>query len=141
MAAVYTKEKGVHLQEVPVPQIQKETDAIVRVTYSTICGTDIHINNGVYPVEDGLIIGHEFVGEVVETGSAVKKFKAGDQIAANCITTCGECYYCKHGYTNHCEGYLDTKLMVVRQNIYVFLMQIMDYLKSMKVLIQEKCFL
>lgn len=104
MAAVYTKEKGVHLKEVPVPQLQTDTDVIVKVTYSTICGTDIHINNGVYPVEDGLIIGHEFVGEVVEVGSAVKKFKVGDQVAANCITTCGECYYCKHGYTNHCEN-------------------------------------
>ncbi|RRD93163.1 alcohol dehydrogenase [Clostridiales bacterium COT073_COT-073] len=103
-AAVYTKEKGIHLEDVPVPVIQKDTDVIVRVIYSTICGSDIHINSGVYAVEDGLIIGHEFVGEVIEVGKAVKKLKVGDKVAANCITTCGECYYCKHGYTNHCEN-------------------------------------
>lgn len=103
-ACVYTKEQGVHLMDVPTPKLKESTDAIVKVTLSTICGSDIHINNGVYPVEDGLIIGHEFVGEVVECGQDVKKFKKGDRVAVNCITTCGECYYCEHGFTNHCEN-------------------------------------
>lgn len=102
-AVVYTKAEGVHLADVPTPKIQKSTDAIVKVNLSTICGSDIHINNGVYPVEDGLIIGHEFVGEVVETGEDVRDFKVGDRVAVSCITSCGECYYCKHGYINHCE--------------------------------------
>lgn len=103
-AGIYSKEKGdIILADVPVPQIKKDTDVIIKVTYSTICGTDIHIQHGVYPVDDGLVIGHEFVGEIVEVGSAVKNFKVGDKVAANCITTCGECWYCKHGYTNHCE--------------------------------------
>lgn len=103
-AAVYTKDKGMQLIDIPVPQIVKDTDVIVRVTYSTICGSDIHISHGVYPVEDGRVIGHEFVGEVIEIGSAVKKVKVGDKVAANCITSCGECYYCKHGFTQHCES-------------------------------------
>jgi len=102
-AGVYYKETGIVLKDVPTPKIEKETDVIIKVTLSTICGTDIHINKGALPVDDGLIIGHEFVGEIVEVGKDVKKFKVGDHVAANCITTCGECYYCQHGYTNHCE--------------------------------------
>ena len=102
-AVVYAKAEGIKLKDVPTPKILKDTDAIIRVDLSTICGTDIHIANGALPVKDGTIIGHEFVGTVVAAGSAVKKFKAGDKVAANCITTCGECYYCRHGYTNHCE--------------------------------------
>lgn len=102
-ALVYTKADGIHLTDVPTPKIEKNTDVIIRVDLSTICGTDIHIANGLLPVEDGTIIGHEFVGTIAEVGPAVKKFKVGDKVAANCITTCGECYYCKHGYTNHCE--------------------------------------
>lgn len=103
-AAIYTKEKGMHIADVPTPKIVNDTDVIIKVTYSTICGSDIHISHGVYPVEDGTVIGHEFVGEIVEVGSAVKKFKVGDNVAANCISSCGECYYCKHGFTNHCEN-------------------------------------
>ncbi|MCD7894930.1 MAG: alcohol dehydrogenase [Erysipelotrichaceae bacterium] len=103
-ACIYNKATGVHLADVPTPKLQKSTDAIVKVTLSTICGSDIHINNGVYPVEENLIIGHEFVGEVVEVGNDVGKFKVGDRVAVNCITTCGECYYCEHGFTNHCEN-------------------------------------
>lgn len=102
-ALTYTAAEGIALKEVPTPQIQEPTDAILRVDLATICGSDLHIATGHLPVEDGLIIGHEFVGTVVETGSACSKVKPGDVVAANCITTCGECYYCQHGYYNHCE--------------------------------------
>lgn len=102
-AAVYTKAGGMQLQDVPYPKMQADTDVIIKVALSTICGTDIHISSGALPVEDGLIIGHEFVGEIVEVGSGVKNLKVGDRVAANCITSCGSCYYCKRGYTNHCE--------------------------------------
>lgn len=103
-ALVYTKKDGISLKDVPVPQLLTPTDAIVKVDFSTICGSDIHIAHGGLPVKDGLVIGHEFVGTVVEVGDAVKKLQTGDMVAANCITTCGECYYCRHGYTNHCEN-------------------------------------
>lgn len=102
-AAVYTRAEGITLQDVPCPKLQSEKDVIIKVELSTICGTDIHIQHGALPVDDGLIIGHEFVGEIVEVGSEVHKMHVGDHVAANCITSCGECYYCKHGYTNHCE--------------------------------------
>ena len=81
-ALVYTKSDGIHLTDVPTPKIETNTDVIIRVDLSTICGTDIHIANGLLPVEDGTIIGHEFVGTIAEVGSAVKKFKVGDNV--NC---------------------------------------------------------
>ena len=65
-ALVYTKADGIHLTDVPTPKIEKNTDVIIRVDLSTICGTDIHIANGLLPVEDGTIIGHEFVGTIAE---------------------------------------------------------------------------
>lgn len=91
------------LDQVPDPKILKSTDAIVRVTTSTICGTDKHIRNGGMPeIEAGRIIGHEFCGEVIETGTGVKKFKKGDKVAVSCVTQCMSCYYCKRGLYSHC---------------------------------------
>ena len=103
-AFVYHGPKNMSLDEVPNPEILKPSDAIVRVTTSTICGTDKHIRSGGMPeVEPGRVIGHEFCGEVIETGSEVKKFKKGDKVAVSCITQCMECYYCKRGMYSHCE--------------------------------------
>lgn len=91
------------LDQVPDPKILLPTDAIVRVTTSTICGTDKHIRNGGMPeIEAGRIIGHEFCGEVIETGTGVKKFKKGDKVAVSCVTQCMACYYCKRGLYSHC---------------------------------------
>ena len=89
----------------PLPSLQKDTDAIVRVTLSTICTSDLHILHGAVPrAKDDIVLGHEFVGKVVETGSAVKHLKAGDRVAANCITFCGDCWFCRQGYINNCEN-------------------------------------
>ena len=79
MKAVVYKGKGqVVLEDRPVPMIQDPRDAIVRVTRSTICSSDLHIKHGTVPrAKENTVLGHEFVGEVVEVGSAVKKFKAG----------------------------------------------------------------
>ena len=96
--------RNMSLDQVPDPKILKSTDAIVKVTTSTICGTDKHIRNGGLPeVEPGRIIGHEFCGEVVETGAGVTKFKKGDKVAVSCVTQCMECYYCKRGMYSRCE--------------------------------------
>ncbi|HWQ71843.1 MAG TPA: alcohol dehydrogenase [Desulfitobacteriaceae bacterium] len=102
-AFVYHGPNNMSLDEVPMPKILKPSDAIVRVTTSTICGTDKHIRHGGLPeVAPGRIIGHEFCGEVVETGSEVKKFKKGDQVAVSCVTQCMNCYYCKRGQYSQC---------------------------------------
>ncbi|MCO1603423.1 alcohol dehydrogenase [Desulfosporosinus nitroreducens] len=104
-AFVYHGPKNMSLDQVPNPVIQRPTDAIVRVTTSTICGTDKHIRNGGLPeVEAGRVIGHEFCGEVVEIGAGVNKFKKGDNVAVSCITQCMECYYCKRGIYSRCEN-------------------------------------
>lgn len=104
-ALVFHGPNDIRLEEVETPKIIDDHDVIVKVGLSTICGSDIHIATGPLPgVKEGTILGHEFVGEIVEVGAAVKKFKVGDKVAANCVTSCGECYYCKKGYINHCEN-------------------------------------
>lgn len=102
-ALVYRGPEKIGLEDVPVPKIIAPDDAIVRVTTSTICGTDIHIWHGGMPeVEVPRIIGHEFVGEVVEVGPAVRNAKVGDKVAVSCVTQCGECFYCVRGIYSHC---------------------------------------
>ncbi|HZK83232.1 MAG TPA: alcohol dehydrogenase [Desulfosporosinus sp.] len=102
-AFVYHGPKNMSLDQVPDPKILKPTDAIIRVTTSTICGTDKHIRNGGMPqIEAGRIIGHEFCGEVMEIGTGVKKFKKGDKVAVSCVTQCMACHYCKRGIYSHC---------------------------------------
>jgi alcohol dehydrogenase len=92
-------------EEVPDPQIEKPTDAIVRIDTSTICGTDLHILKGDVPeVEPGTILGHEAVGTIVETGSAVTTLEPGDRVLVSCITSCGRCRFCKEGRYGLCTG-------------------------------------
>ncbi len=103
-ALVYHGPEKIALEDVPMPKIIEPDDAIIRVTTSTICGTDIHIWHGGMPeVQDPRIIGHEFVGEVVEVGPAVRNSKVGDKVAVSCVTQCGECFYCVRGIYSHCE--------------------------------------
>ena len=92
-------------EEKPKPVIQKSTDAIVRITKTTICGTDLHIMKGDVPeVTDGRILGHEGVGVIEETGNSITGFTKGDRVIISCITSCGKCNYCKRGMYSHCEN-------------------------------------
>src|SRR5215212_2097695 len=92
-------------EEVPDPAIEEPTDAIVRIESSTICGTDLHILKGDVPeVQPGTILGHEAVGTVVDTGSAVTTLKVGDRVLVSCITSCGRCRFCKEGHYGLCTG-------------------------------------
>ena len=91
-------------EERPQPVIQQPTDAIVRITKTTICGTDLHILKGDVPeVTEGRILGHEGVGVIEEIGGSVTGFKKGDRVIISCITSCGKCDYCKRGMYSHCE--------------------------------------
>jgi alcohol dehydrogenase len=91
-------------EDKPKPAILKPTDALVKITKTTICGSDLHIMKGDVPeVTDGRILGHEGVGIVTETGSGVTNFKAGDRVVISCITSCGKCEPCKRGMYSHCE--------------------------------------
>jgi alcohol dehydrogenase len=92
------------LEEKPKPEVQASTDAIVRITKTTICGTDLHILKGdVASVKGDRILGHEGVGVVEEVGSAVSGFKARDRVLISCITSCGRCEACKKGMYSHCK--------------------------------------
>ena len=98
------KDGAIELLDMPLPKLEEDTDAIVRVTLSTICTSDLHIMHGAVPrAVPEKVLGHEFVGEVVEVGRNVKKLKPGARVAANCITFCGECTYCRQGFINNCE--------------------------------------
>jgi alcohol dehydrogenase len=85
--------------------VTADTDAIVRVDATTICGTDLHILKGDVPaVTDGRILGHEAVGTVDSVGTGVKTIKAGDRVLVSCITACGTCRYCRDGHAGQCLG-------------------------------------
>lgn len=103
-ALVYNGPNKIALEDIPLPKIIEPDDAIVRITKSTICGTDIHIWHGGMPeVQAPRVLGHEFVGEVVEVGPAVRNSKVGDKVAVSCVTQCGECFYCVRGTYSHCD--------------------------------------
>lgn len=102
-AVVYEGKGKISLQERPMPRILDERDAIVKVTLTSICSSDLHIKHGAVPrAVPGTILGHEFVGEVVEVGNAVKKIKLKDRVSVNVETFCGECFFCKRGFVNNC---------------------------------------
>jgi len=86
------------------PEIQKPTDVIVKITKTTICGTDLHILKGDVPTVDaGRTLGHEGVGVVEAVGAAVENFKPGDAVLISCVTSCGKCANCKRQLYAHCS--------------------------------------
>jgi alcohol dehydrogenase len=92
-------------EEAPMPVVIDDTDAIVRVDATTICGTDLHILKGDVPaVTDGRILGHEAVGTVETVGTGVKNVKVGDRVLVSCVTACGACRYCREGSYGQCLG-------------------------------------
>lgn len=91
------------LIEKPKPEIVDARDAIVRVTLSSICTSDLHIKHGSVPrAVPGITVGHEMVGVVEAVGSGVTSVRRGDRVAVNVETFCGECFFCRHGYVNNC---------------------------------------
>ena len=88
----------------PRPTIQDAGDAIVRITTSTICGTDLHILKGDLPsVTEGRILGHEGIGIVEQAGKGVSEFHAGDKVIISCVTACLKCDFCRRGMYSRCR--------------------------------------
>ena len=103
-ALVYGGPGIIEVKDIAIPQILKPTDAIVKIVKTTICGTDLGILHGKTPsVLPGTTLGHEGVGIVEETGTAVTNFKKGDHVIISCITADGTCEYCKKQMYSHCE--------------------------------------
>ncbi len=104
-ALVYHGPGRKSVEDRPKPEIREATDAIVKITKTTICGTDLHILKGDVPTcEPGRILGHEGVGIVEKTGTGVTAIQPGDHVLISCITSCGKCDYCKKGMYSHCTN-------------------------------------
>lgn len=103
-ALVFHKPKDVSVDTVDDPIIKEPTDAIIRVTSTAICGSDLHIYNGMIPQPHDLILGHEFMGIVEEVGSAVTKIKRGDRVIVPFPIACGHCHFCDMDLPSHCEN-------------------------------------
>jgi alcohol dehydrogenase len=102
-ALVYHGPGKKSLDERPKPELSAPGDAVVRVTRTTICGTDLHILKGDVPTcEPGRILGHEGVGVIEQAGPAVAAFKPGDHVLISCISSCGKCDACRRGMYSHC---------------------------------------
>jgi alcohol dehydrogenase len=101
---VYGGTGKIELKEIPKPVIEKPTDALVKISKTTICGTDLGILHGKTPTcKPGTTLGHEGVGIIEEVGASVRNFKKGDHVIISCITSDGTCEYCKKQMYSHCE--------------------------------------
>ena len=106
-ANVFHGKNNIRVEEVPKPRATGG-EAVIRVTLTTICGTDLHIVRGEYPVAHGLVIGHEPVGVIEELGEGVEGYAIGDRVLVGAITPCGQCRACLSGHSAQCghgEGY------------------------------------
>lgn len=101
-AAVFERKGKISLREVPKPQ-PRPGEALIRVTLTTICGTDVHILKGEYPVKQGLVLGHEPIGVIEAVGAGVRGFAPGDRVAVGAITPCGQCRACLSGCQSQCD--------------------------------------
>jgi alcohol dehydrogenase len=102
-ALVYQGPGKKALEDRPKPDIAAPTDAIVKITKTTICGTDLHILKGDVPTcQPGRILGHEGIGIIEKVGAAVTTYKPGDRVLISCISACGKCVYCRKGMYSHC---------------------------------------
>jgi len=102
-AVVFHGKLDVRYEDRPIPKIVDQTDIIIKVRYSALCGSELHVFRGHQASATGFIMGHETTGTVVETGSAVKSHKKGDQVVMPFTASCGECFYCIRGYSSRCS--------------------------------------
>lgn len=102
-AVVLHRPKAVSVDVVPDARIEQPTDAVVRVTATAICGSDLHIYNGMVPQLRNMVLGHELVGIVEEVGPAVTRLKRRDRVVVPFVVACGACFFCRHGLPAHCE--------------------------------------
>ncbi|KAG7118728.1 putative zinc-type alcohol dehydrogenase-like protein like [Verticillium longisporum] len=100
---VFDGPKQISVQNRPVPTVKDAKDIIVKVRYTALCGSELHVFRGHQPSATGFIMGHEFSGTVHEVGSDVKNLKVGDKIVSPFTVSCGECFYCSRGFSSRCK--------------------------------------
>src|SRR5689334_24502000 len=110
-AAVFEGHERIVLEEKPIPSCGPN-DAIVKISLTTICGTDVHIWREEYPVEQGRIVGHEPVGTIHRLGEAVSGNEVGERVLVGAITPCGTCFYCQNHNESQCSGHDDDWKMI-----------------------------
>lgn len=103
-ATVYRGKNDLRIEEAPIPRAGFG-EAVVKVTMTTICGTDVHIVRNEYPVQEGRIIGHESVGVIHELGPGVVGYEVGERVVVGAVTPCGTCFYCQNNEMSQCAGY------------------------------------
>jgi S-(hydroxymethyl)glutathione dehydrogenase / alcohol dehydrogenase len=103
-AVVFHKPGHVQIDTVPEPKIEDPEDILLRVTSTAICGSDLHILNGLIPQKRPMVMGHEFMGIVEELGSNVTALRKGDRVVVPFPIACGGCFFCQHGLPGHCEN-------------------------------------
>jgi S-(hydroxymethyl)glutathione dehydrogenase/alcohol dehydrogenase len=103
-AVVFHKPKDIRVDTVPDPRLEQARDAIIRVSSTAICGSDLHIFNGFFPQAKPMVMGHEFVGVVEEVGPAVGNLKKGDRVLVPFPIACGQCFFCSHQLPTGCEN-------------------------------------
>ena len=150
-ALVYRSVGNVGLEERPKPQVSQPTDAIVKLSKSTICGTDLHIIKGdVATCTPGTILGHEGIGIIEEVGPSVRGLREGDHVLISCICSCASCEYCRKGMYSHCttggkseapiaelpncwqDGSLEIQLMEHRLSMFESLMLLLPFTQCPK---------
>jgi 2-desacetyl-2-hydroxyethyl bacteriochlorophyllide A dehydrogenase len=103
-AITFQGEKEVRVEDVPKPEIKDPRDVLVKVTLGAICGSDLHAYHSRIPVNQGAVLGHEFVGVVEEAGPEVKRFKPGDRVVPAFYSSCGHCNLCRKGWYSQCDS-------------------------------------
>jgi threonine dehydrogenase-like Zn-dependent dehydrogenase len=101
-ALTFRGEGDVKVADVPKPSISNSGDALIRITLGAVCGSDLHILHGHTPMNEGAVLGHEFVGVVEDVGNEVRRFKPGDRVVSSFFTSCGHCALCRKGWFNQC---------------------------------------
>jgi alcohol dehydrogenase len=103
-AAVFHLPKDIRVDTVADPTLEHPRDAIIKVTSTAICGSDLHIYNGLFPQPKPLVLGHEFMGIVEDVGADVKNLQRGDRVVVPFPISCGQCFFCTHDFPVHCEN-------------------------------------
>ncbi len=103
-AAILKGALQVAVEEIARPHVVDPTDVVLKVERTAICGTDLHPYESRLELEDDVVLGHEFLGTIVEAGAGVTRFSEGDRVVASCVVSCGACYFCRKGDPGRCAG-------------------------------------